>query len=521
VGRQLQITGPSPFGGCTADDVPGQEAEGSTSYPDSEIEPYIGVNPRQTDNLVAVWQQDRWSDGGARGLVSAFSDDAGASWDTVTPPRFTLCSGGTYERATDPWVTYVRNGDVYFQSLSFDLDPDIFGGRHAILVSRSKDGGQTWSPVTVQIEENDPDVFNDKNSMTADPTQARRAFATWDRLELFSATAAQRAALAKVGHDNRVTSAGRLLRQMRAKNARAARARPEFKGPSYFTRTLDGGASWERATIIHDPGPNNQTINNLIEVQPNGTVIAFFTEFLSLPDGRLRANISLKRSTDHGFSFRPVRDAIKAHRNASLAVDNAVGTFTPDLREPVRDAGILFDTAVDRDNGNLYLAWQDSRFSDGAIDEIAFSLSTDSGRTWTAPIKINQTPPRANPFREAAFLPTLAVNDDGIIMVTYYDFRNDTNNGELADHFALFCDPAANNCAVAESWGPERRLTENPFDILDAPDAGGHFLGDYMGSESAAELIHPAYGIADGSDEVSVFTRRIKAAPGATTSAGR
>ncbi|MGQ0485031.1 MAG: hypothetical protein ACT4SY_06740 [Hyphomicrobiales bacterium] len=499
--------------GCTADDVPGQEAEGSVNYPGSEIEPYIDVNPRRPDNLVTVWQQDRWSDGGARGLVSAFSDDGGATWKTVKAPSFTLCTGGTFERASDPWITYARNGVVYFQSLSFDSDPAIFGGRHAILVSKSTDGGHSWKPAVAQIRENDPDIFNDKNSMTADPTLARRAYAIWDRLELFTASAEQRAALAKAaGGDNRVITAGRILRAMRAAGAKAAQAPPEFKGPTYFTRTLDGGATWERPVIIHDPGADNQTINNLIEVQPDGTLAAFFTEILNLPGGGVRVNISLKRSIDHGFSFLPRRGVILAHRIFTLAIENPVGTFTPNLRQPVRDAGILFDSAVDRRNGNLYLVWQDSRFSRGVIDEIAFSMSKDSGRNWTVPVKINRTPRRANQFREAAFVPTVAVNIDGVIMATYYDFRHDNLYGELADQFALFCDPAASNCANAASWARERRLTEESFDILDAPVARGRFLGDYMGSASATRTLHPAYGVADGPDRTSIFTRRVTVA---------
>jgi hypothetical protein len=510
IGELARITGPSPFRACIADDVPGQEAEGSINYPGSEIEPYIDVNPRRPLNMVSVWQQDRWSDGGARGLVSAVSNDGGRHWATVTPPHFSLCSGGSYERATDPWVTYAANGQVYFQSLSFDFDPDIFGGRHAILVSKSADGGHSWSEPVIQIEDNDPDVFNDKNSMTADPTLARRAFATWDRLELFAASAAQRAALAKAGRDNRILAAGRMMRAMRAAGASAP---PEFKGPSYFTRTLDGGGTWERPIIIHDPGANNQTINNLIEVQPDGTLVVFFTEILNLPGGGVRANISLKRSTDHGFSFRPIKGAALAQRIRTLAINNDFGTFTPDDRELVRDAGILFDTAVDRSNGNLYLAWQDSRFSGGEIDEIAFSMSTNSGRTWSPPVKINKTPNRANRFRQAAFVPTIAVNRDGVIMVTYYDFRHDNASGELADHFAVFCNPGASDCNTPASWVRERRLTENSFDILDAPVAGGHFLGDYMGSAAVNRTLHPAFGIADGDDQTSIYTRRVNVAP--------
>src|SRR5262249_27873762 len=97
LGPLVQITGPSPFGGCSADDVAGQEAEGSINFPDSEIEPFIDVNPAGPSHMVAVWQQDRWSDGGSRGLVPGVSDDNGADWTTVTGPKFTVCQGGSFE----------------------------------------------------------------------------------------------------------------------------------------------------------------------------------------------------------------------------------------------------------------------------------------------------------------------------------------------------------------------------------------------------------------------------------------
>jgi hypothetical protein len=519
VGPVVQVSSdPSPFTDCTADDVPGQVAEGSIVYPQTEIEPYIDVNPVDPDNMVAVWQQDRWNDGGARGLASAVSDDGGATWEAVPSPDFSRCSGGIFERASDPWVSYAADGGVYFMSLSVNVDPDPFTGRDAMLVSKSTDAGHSWGPAVTLIDDDDPNVLNDKNAMTADPTSALRAYASWDRLELFSASVEQRAALAAAigGDRDRVMLAGRALRAMRTAAVAAQQALPQSKGPTYFARTVNGGASWQRPFIIYDPGPDNQTINNLIEVQPDGTVIAFFTEILVQRNGSLIFNIALKRSVDHGFSFLPANGRIVANRLFTLAIDNPVGTFTPDLREGIRDAGILFDTAVDPNNGNLYLVWQDSRFSRGVIDEIAFSMSKDGGRRWTRPVKINQTPNLANQFREAAFIPTIAVNADGILAVTYYDFRNDDLSGELTDQFALFCNPNASNCARARNWGQEKRLTDESFDMLDAPvapAARGHFVGDYVGSESASADVHPAYSLADGPDQVSVFTRRLSIAP--------
>jgi hypothetical protein len=46
------------------------------------------------------------------------------------------------------------------------------------------------------------------------------------------------------------------------------------------------------------------------------------------------------------------------------------------------------------------------------------------------------------------------------------------------------------------------------FDIRDAPDAGGLFLGDYMGQANAGTDFLPVFGIADGAGETSIFVRR-------------
>jgi hypothetical protein len=511
LGPLTQISGPSPFGGCIADKVEDQEAEGSIVFHDSEVEPYVHVNPMNTDNVVAVWQQDRWNDGGSRGDIAAVSDDGGETWETVTPPLFTVCAGGIFERATDPWVSFGPDGTAYFMSLSFDSDPDIFGGHHAMQVSKSTDGGHTWDPPVTLIEENELLAFNDKNSLTADPTNANLVYGIWDRLELFEITQPQLEALSaavRFEHD-RVVMAGRRLQQMRAAAAaEAVPEPPEFKGPTYFTRSTDGGDTWELPHIIYDPGADNQTINNLVEVLPDGVIVALFTEILNTDRGVV-VNIGLKRSFDQGFSFRPTSGRIRAQRIFTNAIANPTGTVTPDEQLPVRDAGILFDSAVDPSNGNLYLVWQDNRFN--GVDQIAFSQSTDGGSRWSRPIKISQTPDNDNILRTQGFLPTVAVNSDGLVAVTYYDYRNDDLSGELADHWIILCDPGngkKGKCSKARNWGQEARLTDMSFDIRDAPDAGGLFLGDYMGQANAGTDFLPVFGIADGLGQSSIFVRR-------------
>ena len=62
-GPLVQVSGTSAFLGCTADGVADQSG---TVFLNSEVEPWIDVNPTDPDNIAGIWQQDRWSNGGAR-----------------------------------------------------------------------------------------------------------------------------------------------------------------------------------------------------------------------------------------------------------------------------------------------------------------------------------------------------------------------------------------------------------------------------------------------------------------------
>ncbi|WP_260479329.1 hypothetical protein [Kibdelosporangium aridum] len=108
------VSGPSPYpAGCNGAPQTG------TNYPHSEVEPFVAVNPAQLRNRIAVWQQDRWSTGGANGVLARVSFDGGANWQASVSPPFSRCAGssprngGDYERATDPWVTEPVRWSVY------------------------------------------------------------------------------------------------------------------------------------------------------------------------------------------------------------------------------------------------------------------------------------------------------------------------------------------------------------------------------------------------------------------------
>jgi hypothetical protein len=341
-------------------------------YPNAEVEPFVASNPLNPLNLVGAWQQDRWSDGGAQGLATGYSLDGGVTWSRVFQP-FTRCAGGhatnggDYERGSDPWVSFSPNGVVHQMVLG--INPNATANASAMLASRSIDGGKTWGAITALVADS-AELFNDKNTLTADPGDSRYVYAVWDRLDSVST---------------------------------------ESSGPTLFARSTDNGITWEAARIIYEPGVDGQTIGNRIEVLPDGTLVNLFTD-IDYISGALKLRVI--RSADKGQTW-----------SAPITVADllSVGTTDPETGDAVRDGGLLGQVAISR-RGEINVVWQDARFSGGSFDGIAFSQSVDGGLSWSAPVQINQDP------LVPAFTPSVHVRRNGSVGVTYHDFRSNTSD---------------------------------------------------------------------------------------------
>ena len=75
LGPTSVVSGLSPFSpGCGG---AGEASAGSVLYQNAEVETHVAVNPTNANNVVAYWQQDRWSDGGAHGNLAGYFFDGG------------------------------------------------------------------------------------------------------------------------------------------------------------------------------------------------------------------------------------------------------------------------------------------------------------------------------------------------------------------------------------------------------------------------------------------------------------
>ncbi|MGW2731628.1 sialidase family protein [Streptomyces sp. NPDC001494] len=427
----IKVSRGDPYADCTI----GKRSPDSVVYPGTEVEPYLSVDPRAPKRVVTVFQQDRWNDGGARGLAASWTTDGHTFHRSALP--FSLCApgGADFERASDPWVSTGPDGTVYASGEGVDFTRST---RSALLAATSRDGGRTWQNLTTTHVDQQP-FFNDKPSLTADPVRHGTAYQVWNRL------------------DNDPPGPSSL------------------DGPGYISLTRDGGRTWSKGRAFVDTStvPNTQTIGHVIVAnRRTATLYDYFDQITYSNDLNTvtEAHYAMVTSTDAGKTWSaPV----------IVARDTSVPEVDPnDPDKPLRAAATLPSPAVDPETGALYMAYEGSDFSGGKFDSVQLVRSTDGGRTW-------ETPQLVSPEGVPAFSPSIAVDERGTVALTYYDLRF----LKPGDTTTL---PTAYQLVTLPHGDPERRTERRisrVFDWLQAPFAGGYFLGDYQGLVADAKRV--------------------------------
>jgi hypothetical protein len=312
------VSGPSPLAGCIS----------APAYEDAEVEPALAADPRRRNRLIAVYQQDRYHGGGARGIVAAASTDGGRTWRR-SPLAVSACAGPNARPApfaSDPWVSVGPDGRIYASALS-----------DAVSLTTSADWGRTWSqPVLLRGQYG----LTDKETVTADPRKPGRAYVTWS--------------------DYQQTSP------------------PATTSDELVSITTDGGKHWSAPKIVVAHGRAAGPEDGQILVDPRNGRVYLFTAWIrnGYATPSRPAWYLVSRSDDGG-------------RHWNVARRFATGTPAARTGGPViRSSPQVPSFAVDA-RGTLYATWQDARFSDGAREDIVLTRSTDGGRKWSAPRRIS------------------------------------------------------------------------------------------------------------------------------------
>ena len=448
-----------------------------------QAEEVIAVNPTNPNNLIGGQNDSRL---GFNHCGYDFSFDGGKTWADQTPPFYQFIGGDghTFDACSDPTATFDNGGNAYAGGLLFDIS----SAASAFVVAKSNTpiGGafyhtpqplsfQTYRdvPLGVVANDNNPNVFNDKEFIVADAgsgsPKKNNVYATWTR---FAVTGVG------VGVDS----------------------------PIYFSQSSDGGATWSPGIEISgannafctifsgeaNPGACDQDQGSHPIVGPDGTIyVAFFngnTPIVGENQHMLVKCPATADCTNPGNWTAPVQ----------IVTDIGVQPIGPDPVSgcpagrqclPPNGYRIGDDTfgslSVDN-NGTLYHVFSDIRNGVGGSctffvanpappcdQDVYYSFSQDGGATWSALFQL--TPPAS-----AQWMPWSAVVPDGSrLYVAYYDRAygsceftgcNDITLATVSNPTAA--SPSIAYTRVTTSSMPNLVVANNPL------EAG--FLGDYM-----------------------------------------
>ncbi len=377
-------------------------------------EPSIAVNAKNPSQIVAAYQVP---------ASVAYSQDGGNSWKsaTGTAPKDYRISG-------DVSVIYDKRGAAILCYIAFDkLGTTNYWAhgatRNGIFVRRSPDGGATWEPEAhaVIAQPTSPGVpFEDKPYIAADNTNSKYAgnlYVGWTEFRL----------------DESVI---------------------------LFSRSTDGGLTWSTPITISTHHGLPRDDNGAVEGF-TGAVAADGTLYVAWADGDA---IAFTSSRDGGKTFAKSRSAIQT---APLyfdvtGLDRANGFPQLDI-----------DARHGR-HGLLYVTWSDYR--DGDIG-VYCATSTDKGKRWTKPVRVNSNPPHDGTDQ---FFQWLAVDPaTGAANLIFYDRRLDPRDKKTT-------------VTLARSNDGGRTFTNYAWTTDAFVPTRDDFLGDYIG---VAALNNKVYGV--------------------------
>jgi hypothetical protein len=170
----------------TSDGVDPTTGNSNSGCTAPQNETTIAVNPRNPRNLIAGANDYRLlspASGRLDGSGWAYSSfDGGKTWGNVLLPALVVQTGGTgvlsqVDAAGDPAIAFSPDGVAYYANIVFSRNSDASG----ITVSRSTDGGRTWSQPSVVVFDNTIQIFHDKEWIAAG--RDGRVTVTWTRFD--------------------------------------------------------------------------------------------------------------------------------------------------------------------------------------------------------------------------------------------------------------------------------------------------------------------------------------------------
>jgi hypothetical protein len=394
----------------------------------------------------------------------------------VSPDLLPPDAGGEPETQAEPWVAVNPERDGHLVAV-YQEGRNNDGGAAALGYSVSFDGGKHWSAGLlpglthatggVYKRASDPWVAFGPGNRVYCASLGYNEINTETGVFVFTSRDGGRtwsdpvAVHTQTGHlDDKST----IIVDTRADSPYRGRIYVGWDASHGSSRDLQVAWSDDEGRSFSQPAILDQGINGDAQplVGPRGVV---YTIWLVNENGQFSARIA--RSDDGGATWSaPVK----------------IADITPFFSDDIRTSEGAPTPAIDSRTGQLFVVWEDERFSPG-VNKIVLTRSTDGGRTWTPPKPVSDGPANAQ-----SFVPAIAVAGNGRLAVTYYSTRNDPDRHYLVDEYLAI---SKNGGAT---FGSSQRLSPSSWDIRFAAVAGGtFFLGDYQGLAAGKTTLYAVW----------------------------
>jgi hypothetical protein len=240
-----------------------------------------------------------------------------------------------------------------------------------------------------------------------------------------------------------------------------------FCPPGFFTRSANRGASYESCVVI----PNDPYWGTLA-VGPAGE--------LYMCGAGSTAFVVAKSTVARDSSIHAVTWDTTSVVNLDGNPVAFAGTNSPNPGGLHGQAWVAVDRSNGSTRGNVYVLCSVARNSNGDPLDVMFARSTNGGRTWSAPVRVNDD------ISTTAWqwFGTMSVAPTGRIDVAWLDTRD--NPGSI--NSSLYYSYSTN---AGATWSPNARLSQ-AFD----PHAGWpqqNKMGDYFHMVSDSAVAHLAW----------------------------
>jgi len=392
-------------------------------------------------------------------MVTCYSTDGGRTWSTpvyLSPTRESIVQP-LFPQDDKPAITADPNR-VNNAYVVWDRFPSLPSGHSNTLISRTTDGGRTWSKLSLLYNPT-PDlcatglsncIANDSqtiNNVIVVSPKLKPGSKEWYQDKWGDVTKLQRLS-------------GDLLNFTVRVYATPNATDEEYSNDSWpykfrlvdivLVRSKDQGITWDKAATIIVPSP--------------------------------RSNIAYPLVYTGGYTY-----------NANGSIKGGVGSL---LR-----TGMIFPSFnVNPTNGFLYTVFMTSTLRKDFLPQIGIATSRDGGHTWSKAVRINRTPQNCpNP---QAFTPFVAITKDGYVGILYSDFRNDTkenphrtNTDAWLAIYKEVQDPQGGSTGIGLQFVKEIRLSKESYVAQNGPTTtvGIQVNGNYSFLVASHNNFYAAY----------------------------